>query len=209
MLFLLTLCIGVTTIVAGPNAVRAATATPGWIVTCNYSHSLKDDPIVFLNQPGAAHLHDFIGAKSTNAFSTFDSLRRGGTACTLPGDTSSYWVPALYEDGVRALPTGQQANALVYYRRIGAPEGTLVQPFPPGLKMLIGNAHAMSPQENPGLGTTIEFFCGFGSDSPLASPPTHCDTGIMVISFTFPNCWDGNNVDSPDHISHMSYPVRG
>lgn len=209
MRFLLALCIVVTTTVVRPNAVQAATATPGWIVTCNYSHSLKDDPIVFPNQPGAAHLHDFIGAESTNAFSTFDSLRTGGTACTLPGDTSSYWVPALYENGVRVLPTGQQANALVYYRRIGAPEGTIVQPFPPGLKMLIGNAHAMSPQENPGLGTTIDFRCGFGTESPLTSPPTQCDTGVMVISFTFPNCWNGENLDSPNHISHMSYPVRG
>ena len=199
----------VTTIVVHPNAVQAQTVTPGWIVTCNYSHSLKDDPIVYPNQPGAAHLHDFIGARSTNAFSTFDSLRAGGTACTLPGDTSSYWVPALYENGVRVLPTGQQANALVYYRRIGAPLGTIVQPFPPGLKMLIGNAHAMSPQENPGLGTAIEFFCGFGTESPLAFPPANCDTGVMVVSFTFPNCWDGRNLDSADHISHMSYPVRG
>ena len=207
--FLLALYIVVTTTVVRPDPVQAASETAGWILFCNYSHSLRDDPIVFPNQPGAAHLHDFVGAQSTNAFSTFDSLRAGGTACILPGDTSSYWVPALYENGVRVLPTGQQANALLYYRRVGAPEGTIVQPFPPGLKILIGNAHAMSPQENPGLGTTIHFACGFGTGNAFAFPPTECDTGIMVVSFAFPNCWDGENLDSPDHISHMSYPVMG
>ncbi len=25
----------------------------------------------------------------------------------------------------------------------------------------------------------------------------------------FPQCWDGSNLDSPDHKSHMSYPVNG
>src|SRR5215213_2837661 len=166
--FLLALCIMVTTTVVRPNAVLAASATPGWIVTCNYSHSLKDDPIVFPNQPGAAHLHDFIGARSTNAFSTFNSLRAGGTACTLPGDSSSYWVPALYENGVRVLPTGQQANTLVYYRRIGAPSGTIVQPFPfdadseriPPLRLRRHNVtralwSSLSPSQTVGMEKTL------------------------------------------------------
>ena len=74
----------------------------------------------------------------------------------------------------------------------------------------MGNAHAMSPQENPGLGTDIVFNCGPGERGtpPLPAPPTHCDSGIMVLSLTFPNCWDGVNLDSADHRSHMSYPVN-
>ena len=209
MRLLLALCIVAITTLVRPNAVQAVLEVPGWIIACNYSHSLKDDPIVFPNQPGAAHLHDFVGGRSTNAFSTFDSLRAGGTACLLPGDTSSYWVPALFKNGARVLPTGKEANALLYYRRVGAPEGTIVQPFPPGLKMLIGNAHAMSPQENPGLGTKIDFRCASGAGNAFAFPPAQCDTGVMVITFTFPNCWDGQNLDSADHLSHMSYPDSG
>ena len=204
--FLLVFCIVVAGTAVHPQVVHAA--KPGWIVACNYSHSLKDDPIVFPGQAGASHLHDFAGAKTANAFSTFNSLRAGGTTCVLPGDSSSYWVPALYKDGVRLLPTGKQSNALFYYRRIGAPEGTIVQPFPPGLKIIIGNARARSPQENPGLGTDIIFRCGPGACAPLPAPPTQCDSGVMVMSLVFPNCWDGANLDSPDHRSHMSYPVR-
>ena len=206
---LIVLCILAVTIGVHPQAVQAATRIrPGWVVVCNYSHSLKDDPIVFPGQPGASHLHDhdFVGAKSTDAYSTFDSLGAGGTACAMPSDTSAYWIPALYEDGQRLLPAGRQKNALVYYRKVAAPAGTVVQPFPLGLKIVMGNGHAMSPQENPGLGTTIVFGCGNGP--ALGAPPTDCAAGILVVSFYFPNCWDGKNLDSPDHMSHMAYPLQ-
>ena len=128
--FLLVLCIIIAGTAVKPSVVEAA-AKPGWIVRCTYSLSLNDDPIVFPGQVGASHLHDFAGAKTTNAFSTFNSLLAGGTTCAMPGDTSAYWVPALYEDGVRILPQARSGNTVFYYRRIGAPDGTIVKPFPP------------------------------------------------------------------------------
>ncbi|HXF64856.1 MAG TPA: DUF1996 domain-containing protein, partial [Caldilineaceae bacterium] len=95
-------------------------------------------------------------------------------------------------------------------RQKGAPPGTEVQPFPPGLKMVIGNGHAKSPAENPQLGSQIYFKCGPGGSSPeLAAPPTQCSSGVMVVSLIFPNCWDGKNLDSADHRSHMAYPTSG
>jgi hypothetical protein len=184
-------------------------ASSGWIVSCNYSHSLNDDPIVFPGQPGASHLHDFVGATTTDRSSTAASLQAGGTTCLMPADKSAYWVPALYEDGVRVLPAATSKNALFYYRRKGAPSGTMVQPFPRGLKMIIGNAKAKSPQENPQLGNDIFFKCGPGSNVNLPAPPTQCASGILDLSLTFPNCWDGVHLDSPDHRSHMAYPVSG
>lgn len=30
-----------------------------------------------------------------------------------------------------------------------------------------------------------------------------------MSSLRFPTCWDGKNLDSPDHMSHMSYPETG
>jgi hypothetical protein len=183
--------------------------SPGWITSCSYSHSNNEDPIVFPTLREASHLHDFAGAITTDAFSTPKSLLAGGTTCAMPADASAYWVPALYEDGVRVLPTATARNALFYYRRKGAPEGTTVQPFPDGLRMIIGNGSASSPAENPQLGTDIVFKCGPGSSVDLPGPPTQCDSGVMVMSLRFPNCWDGVNLDSPDHRSHMSYPANG
>jgi len=184
----------------------AHAADSGWITSCQYSHSRSDDPIVFPGQAGAAHLHDFIGAKTTDANSTAASLRAGGTTCLMPSDTSAYWSPAVYKNGQRVLPTGTSKHALFYYRRKGAPSGVIVKPFPLGLKMIVGNAHAHSPAENPQLGTDIIFKCGPGSGTDLPRPPTQCSSGVMVLSLRFPNCWDGVNLDSADHKSHMAYP---
>lgn len=34
---------------------------------------------------------------------------------------------------------------------------------------------------------------------------TNCPEGLRAQVF-FPSCWDGINLDSPDHSSHMAYP---
>lgn len=36
-------------------------------------------------------------------------------------------------------------------------------------------------------------------------PANKCHDGLRAQVF-FPSCWDGKNLDSPDHKSHMSYP---
>lgn len=39
-------------------------------------------------------------------------------------------------------------------------------------------------------------------------PTKPCPAGIMVNA-RFPTCWDGVNLDSPDHMAHMAYPESG
>lgn len=39
-------------------------------------------------------------------------------------------------------------------------------------------------------------------------PNRPCKESIMT-SLRFPTCWDGKNLDSPDHMGHMSYPETG
>lgn len=41
-----------------------------------------------------------------------------------------------------------------------------------------------------------------------ALPSGLCHGGIRS-TVTFPTCWDGENVDSPDHRSHVAYPSSG
>jgi len=72
-----------------------------FVLRCGYSHSLPDDPIVFPNQPGASHLHDFYGNTGVNAFSTFPTMLAGETTCRVPSDTAGYWAPAGFFNGVR------------------------------------------------------------------------------------------------------------
>jgi hypothetical protein len=40
-----------------------------------------------------------------------------------------------------------------------------------------------------------------------AFPTTNCPNGLRAQVY-FPSCWDGVNLDSPDHRSHMAYPTQ-
>lgn len=109
-----------------------------------------------------SHLHVYYGAARHQRFSTSDSLGAAGTTCAMPGDTSVYWLPAVFAQGKQLAP-GTTRHALFYYRRIAAPAGTRVATIPDGLRFVVGRAHAQSPSDNPLLGSRIAWRCGTGS----------------------------------------------
>lgn len=197
------LALAFTVLVTGASAGTARNPFPGvnFVSSCGFSHRAADDPIVFPNQPGASHDHSFVGNVSTAAGSTLESLQAAGTTCLRPADTAAYWMPTLVDDGTPVAPR----SALVYYRRLTlAP----VQPFPPGLKLVAGDAHAVSPQP---LAVTY-WNCGaLGGARPQSSVPTCPDASgsSLRLHVRFPNCWDGRDLDSSDHKSHMAYSAAG
>lgn len=188
----------------------AKTATVGkdkgaFHVDCGFSHQLTDDPIVFFGMPGASHAHDFFGAATTNAFSTPATLRAGATSCVRTdarkGDTdrSGYWVPALYVDGREV-----RAAAMAAYYSTGVRRRAAIEPFPPGLKMLAGSAPG-GPQEVDAE-RVWAYLCPAGTVSAgSATEAPTCATNRMDLNLRFPDCWNGRDLDSPDHKSHMAY----
>lgn len=180
---------------------RAQLIGVNFVESCRYSHQAPDDPIVFPGRAGASHMHTFVGARTTNASSTFGSLRSGGTTCMRRDDTAAYWVPALYQGSAQVLPQG----ATVYYRRSTTAE---VSPFPNNLRVIAGDATATGPQ-----GMRITFWsCGVGSGVDRSASVPTCPDGrgsFLRLHIRFPECWDGRRLDSPDHKSHMAYAVRG
>jgi hypothetical protein len=180
---------------------RAHLAGVNFVNGCTFSHSSNDDPIVFPAQPGRSHQHTFVGNRTTNAFSTVESLLAGASTCDRAGHTAAYWMPSLVVNGSTVMPRG----ATVYYRR-----RTLdpVRAFPPGFRMIAGDAAATQPQ-----GRMITFWnCGpahgIGPSAAVPScPPGRATT--LRLHVTFPSCWDGNGLDGPDHKSHVRYPTRG
>lgn len=172
-----------------------------FVSSCQFSHAAPDDPIVFFGRPGASHDHSFVGNTGTNASSTLATLVAGGTTCHRPGDTASYWMPTLQVDGRPVAPS----HAQIYYRRKTRRH---VEAFPPGFRMVAGDAKAMSPQP-----LRVTFWnCGVGGGvAPTGTVPTCPDArrNALRLHVTFPSCWDGKNLDSPDHRSHVRYPSRG
>jgi hypothetical protein len=161
---------------------------------CGLTNVAPDDPIVYPNQPGATHLHDFFGNTTTNAYSTLTSLLRGGTRCDVSGDTSAYWAPALIApNGTVVTPDRMTA----YY--FSGDSGQTVSAFPSGLKMVAGAAAGGSPN------VKVEGYnCGEGV--PSSTTPLNCGSNQLKAVVIFPSCWDGRHLDSSDHRSHMAYP---
>jgi len=181
--------------------MRQALQGVNFISSCRFSHREMDDPIVYPGQPGLSHDHSFVGNTTTDAFSTLASLQAGSTTCRRPGDTAAYWMPTLVVNGAPVAPLG----ATIYYRR-----RTLepVHAFPAGLKMIAGDSHSVTPQS---LRATY-WNCGVAALVPPSSSVPTCPDGRgsgLRLHVTFPSCWDGARLDSPDHKSHMAYPVAG
>jgi hypothetical protein len=173
---------------------------PQFVVRCAYSHSATDDPIVFPGDPGASHRHDFFGNRSTDAFSTPDAMLDADTSCQQALDTAAYWAPTLFDHGVPVVPQG----ADVYYRPGPHIDPTSVQPYPHGLVMISGDAMAMEPQSTDFVG----WACGSGGDPQVEAPICPPDAPLR-LKVVFPDCWNGRDLDSADHRSHMAASVDG
>lgn len=171
---------------------------------CAPNHTAPDDPIVFPGQPGKSHDHTFMGNTLTNADTTMGSLDQGGTSCNAVGDKSAYWMPSLYDGDRKIMPIGPQT---IYYKA-GVTDYTSVRPFPKGLRFVVGSPMQSKDEFQHLKGTVEGWECGesyHNWDFP-ASCPTSQDTQLN-IRLQAPSCWDGIHLDTPDHQSHMAYPV--
>ena len=179
---------------------------------CLESHDSYDDPLVFPNQPAATHHHIFFGNPTVNADTTIASLQ-DAQQTTCDGGTlnrSAYWVPALYDAYGERIA---YVDPLFYYKTGYHVPAASIQPPPPGLRMIAGNAMARSPQSTQ----VAKFRCAswqsnqawFDPGDPLDHVPyiPNCAIDDLVeIRIVFPQCWDGVHLDSPDHQRHMAYP---
>ena len=170
---------------------------------CTYSHMNTDDPIVFPGQPGAAHLHVFWGNTAVNASSTASSIANTGNGTCRGGtiNRTGYWAPAVIDTKTGAPIAPELIH--VYYKSgyLGVrPEQ--VRPMPAGLRVVAGNAKSTGRQDNAG------WKCwNVGASKPTI--PT-CATGdYIAMSVEFPQCWNGKDLDSADHKSHLAYATPG
>jgi hypothetical protein len=185
-------------------------------VTCRLSHMAFDDPIVYPGQPNRSHLHAFFGNTDTDANSTTNSLLTTGNSTCDGGiaNRSAYWVPALIDTATGA-PVKPRTLIVYYKQGYSIRDSRLMNLVPLGLKMIAGNpANSVDVKATvPWTPSPYTWKCIVpGHGSPVAEGqqiPDCAQDSELWMSVTFPQCWDGINLDSPDHRSHMSYPVNG
>jgi hypothetical protein len=113
--------------------------------------------------------------------------------------------------------TKTDGGILVYY--VSAAPGKITA-FKPGFRMLVGDplnrkADPKMKMQNcyrcytgPNFGGDTAAPCSDGKIDTQTLPKDICKGGIRS-NILFPTCWDGVNLDSPDHRSHVAYPTSG
>jgi len=196
--------IGFDTLRIRPTARTTAVSQGGgeFRTNCPVSHMGVFDPIVYPNQARAGHHHTFFGNVTTNGFSTTESLKASGNTTCLGGigNRSAYWIPSLID--TRTSAPVKPKFSLFYYKN-----GS-VKP-PSNLVILTGDMTG-SPTNQQATGWSpevIRWQCG----DTYVGRKNHIPacSGELNAMINFPTCWDGVNLDSPDHKSHMKYSDNG
>ncbi|KAF2196442.1 hypothetical protein GQ43DRAFT_476327 [Delitschia confertaspora ATCC 74209] len=193
------------------------------------------DPLVNPGQAPSPHVHQIVGGNAFNTSMTTGDVSNGAscTTCAFADDFSNYWTANLYfkaRNGtykrVKQLGAAKQFNddfstkidggVLVYY--VSAQPGKITA-FKPGFRMLVGDPTRRTADPNmkrqncfrcysgPNFGGDTAAPCQGTNDTP-GLPSSPCKGGIRS-NIHFPTCWDGKNLDSPDHKSHVTYPTSG
>ncbi|MDQ3763108.1 MAG: DUF1996 domain-containing protein [Actinomycetota bacterium] len=164
---------------------------------------------------GAQHVHDYVGNLSTNAFSTDESLNAADTTCAKE-DKSTYFWPVLRDtrkQGDDALVDGggldgnfgeilQPTSVNLQFR--GNPTSQ-VTAMPEGLALITGDAKAAT---NGDTNAKVAWTCAGFEDRVTTKYPL-CPPGSQLTRILdFPSCWDGKNLDSADHRTHIVFPKR-
>jgi hypothetical protein len=197
------LFLALSTLALAAASAPALADSPGWITKCAYSHTNNDDPIVYPGQPGRAHTHDFFGARTADAGSTYSSMVAGPTTCGTPEDKAGYWAPALYRNGTKINPAGsfngEKVEQKFYYRDGHYASAASVEPFPPNFKMVQGHMHARSIADansrGAKWGTKMWWGCSDNSVGGKQTSPPNCRSGILTLHVNFPSCWNGKTVN--------------
>ncbi|EOO03943.1 hypothetical protein UCRPA7_627 [Phaeoacremonium minimum UCRPA7] len=188
----------------------------------------RTDPIVNKGELWTPHLHQIVGGNSFNITMDPDTHDLAAlstcTSCTFKQDLSNYWTAVMFfhhKNGSYTRvpqvgnggPQGRLVNKGgldVYY----IPSGKTTA-FKKGFRMIAGKASNTDPSKvdksaichRCWTSTSDNNFVGgapcTGSDTVAIPKDPSCK--MIRQTIIFPTCWDGKNLDSPDHQSHVAY----
>ncbi|KAG2010632.1 hypothetical protein CC2G_013437 [Coprinopsis cinerea AmutBmut pab1-1] len=205
---------------------------------CSNLVTQRFDPLVTPGEV-SPHVHQIVGGNAFNLSmdpSIDYGETATCTTCRFKEDKSNYWTAVLYfrhpNGSFIRVPQmanhntgpGLQAGGMtVYYFQPRPPTKNLnIVPFAKGFRMITGNPMRRRDDTDPNdtQSKSITFRCFHGADpGPFGTPGTGpddsvefprkpCSGGIRSNIF-YPQCWDGVNLDPPDHASHVAHPAGG
>ncbi len=193
------------------NEQAKATQDSAFRISCLVSHMSNDDPMLYPGQEGASHHHTFYGNTQVRFDTDLDQLSTTGNSTCDGGimNRSAYWHPTIINTLTNA-PVLPDQGAIFYYK-VGHPGfGGRIKAPPKGLRMLAGNPKATTfGQSRASKYVCINIARQNSNGMKWQSTIPNCGPeSVMQQVVTFPQCWDGKNLDSPNHQDHMAYPSR-
>lgn len=161
---------------------------------------------------GAQHVHDYVGNTSADAFSTNENLAQGGTTC-LFGDKSVYFWPVLRDTSkvgpdAQADGGGKDGNVGAFIRpsdvqlQFRGNAASKVKAMPRFLMIITGDAKTVT---NGPANARAQWTCSGFTDRVTTKYPL-CPRGSKLMRILdFASCWDGQNLDSANHRTHMAF----
>jgi Domain of unknown function (DUF1996) len=199
---------GFTTGLIKETNIGPGSGDPKIRIGCAFAKGGKFDPIVFPGQSNVGHHHTFFGNTGISPTSTASTLAgSGGSTCNGGAYIrSSFWIPSTLDSRTKEFikPSG----ALIYYYSFSANQYTKKMPL--GLKMLPGKTKFFA-WDKP----NFEYTCldtnanGYGKGSSKSFPACTKVGRLRYQLNNFPECWNGVNLDSSDHRSHMAFILEG
>ncbi|PVI00562.1 hypothetical protein DM02DRAFT_526684 [Periconia macrospinosa] len=189
------------------------------------------DPLVNPGMNPSTHMHQIVGSDAFNASMPYADISKFAscTSCHFTQDLSNYWTANLYfkarNNTYKRIPQianqfnpGDEGGITVYYTS-SAPNASTA--FTPGFRMFTGDTMRRN-STNLGKNKQQCYRCypqpnWGGSPYPPCMDPVWdtehfprqpCPGGIRS-NIIFPQCWDGKNLDSPNHSDHMAHPIGG
>ena len=168
-------------------------------IQCDVGQVDNVDPIVMPGMAGMSHYHQFFGNLSTDENTTPASLLANRpSTCRNRADFSAYWAPQLWQGSTAIAPTSM---TVLYAKTVTS----AVVAHPAGMALIAGNAKATTAQDL----SVVSWYCGNNVQNGSAIPPVCTDNQDLVGLIRFPECWNGKDLDSTDHKSHVTYAVNG
>lgn len=206
-----------TTAALGLFSTLAVPATAFWRMPCpGRVVTERADPIVSPGQV-SGHVHTISGGNGFGFTMDYAQARASDcSSCPIKEDLSNYWTPKLYyhaENGSFIdVPQAGDGNGVyggmtVYYEQRPGPDNDKLHAYPEGFRMLAGDPFKRNATDDF-ASQAVSFVCldYSGTSSQFDHmPDQNCPDGLRAQIY-FPSCWDGVNLDSADHKSHMSYP---
>ncbi|MBB6473192.1 DUF1996 domain-containing protein [Sphaerisporangium rubeum] len=162
---------------------------------------------------GAHHVHDYVGNLDSSGFSTNESLAAAGTTCS-NGDKSTHYWPVLRLQNRQGPDADKPGGGLdgnigqivrpasVTLTLRGNPVSKVVA-MPRFLRIITGDAKSFT---NGTTNANARWTCTGFENRQLRDKYPICPRGSQIVRLLqFQSCWDGSNIDSANHRTHVTF----